>query len=67
MEHLSLDQYDLAIVDIIMPAMSKISLLENILGDWPNMAVIFATGVNDVGSAVDSLKIGCIRLPSQTL
>ena len=58
LELLSLDRYDLAIVDIIMPGMSGISLFENILRDWPNMAVIFATGVNEVDSAVDSLKSG---------
>lgn len=58
LELLTLEEYDLAIVDMMMPGMSGISLFEQIRQNWPDLAVIFVTAVDKLGLAVDHLKKG---------
>jgi len=58
LELLTLEEYHLAIVDMMMPGMSGISLFEHIRQSWPNLAVIFVTAVDKLGLAVDHLKKG---------
>ena len=59
--HLALGgNYDLAILDVMMPGMSGLALFEQLLSNgmahaWP---VIFLTGHADVPTAVDSVKRG---------
>jgi PAS domain S-box-containing protein len=49
---------ELAIVDIMMPEMTGLSLFGYIKELYPDVAVIFVTAVNDVNLGVQSLKDG---------
>jgi len=47
-----------AVLDITMPQMSGIELLQNITGLYPDCPVIMVTGVNDLDTAVKCMKEG---------
>ena len=49
---------DVAVVDIIMPGMSGLTLFEHIKDRHPYVAVIFVTAMDDVDIAVRNLKDG---------
>ena len=49
---------EVAIVDIIMPGMSGLTLFEHIKECHPDVAVIFVTAMDDVNIAVRNLKFG---------
>lgn len=49
---------DVAIVDIRMPGMSGIELLEAIRNRWPHLAVIMLTGHGTLESAIVAVKAG---------
>lgn len=51
-------QFDLAILDIIMPGMSGIDILRAIKKIDPSVEVIMVTASKDIKPAVDSLKLG---------
>ena len=55
---LATETVDLALVDIMMPGMSGLTLFERIMERYPDVAVIFITGMNDVNIAVRHLKHG---------
>ena len=48
----------LVILDIKMPGKSGIELLPEIKSGYPDMAVIMATAVTDIGIAIQCLKLG---------
>jgi putative two-component system response regulator len=48
------------ISDIYMPEMDGITFLREALGRYPDMAVIMLTGVADVSTAVECLKLGAL-------
>ncbi|MDB4413051.1 sigma-54 dependent transcriptional regulator [Pirellulaceae bacterium] len=50
--------FDIAIVDIHMPGMSGIQLLEHLLKENPNLKAIMLTGGGTIENAVDSMKTG---------
>ena len=49
---------DVALLDIKMPTISGIELLNKITADYPDVCVIMATAVIDIQTAIDSLKLG---------
>lgn len=51
-------RFDLVMSDVCMPGMSGIELLRQIKKHDPDMSVIMITGVLDLTTAVDSLKMG---------
>ncbi len=51
-------QFSAAVLDLSMPYVSGMQLLELIHTSYPNLAVIIATGMNDVASAVACMKMG---------
>jgi PAS domain S-box-containing protein len=55
---LAAETVDLALIDIIMPGMTGLSLFAYIKEHYPDVAVIFATAVNDANLGVQSLKDG---------
>ncbi len=55
---LTSEEYDLLLVDVMMPGMGGVALLEEALAIRPDMAVILVTSVVDLELAVDSLKHG---------
>ena len=50
----------LVISDLRMPEMDGVALLREIIGKWPNTAVIVVTAVAEVESAVACLQIGAL-------
>ena len=49
---------DLALVDVIMPGMTGLSLFSQIKDSYPETAIVFVTGINDMNLALDSVKKG---------
>ena len=49
---------DLALVDVIMPGMTGLSLFSQIKDSYPETAIVFVTGINDMNRALDSVKKG---------
>jgi len=57
MEELRGSEYDLLLADILMPGMEGTTLLREALRLSPDLAVILVTGVADIGTAVDAIKL----------
>ena len=51
---------NVALLDIKMPNISGIELLNKITADYPDVCVIMATAVIDIQTAIDSLKLGAL-------
>ncbi len=52
------ERYSLVMSDVCMPGMSGIELLRGIKSHDPDVAAIMITGLVDVTTAVDALKLG---------
>lgn len=48
----------LIVTDIKMPGMDGLELLQHIKKNWPDSEVIMITGHGDMGSAIESLRLG---------
>ena len=58
------EPFDLAIIDLKMPGMDGMELLQAIKRDHPHLSVIMITGYSTVESAVEAMKSGaCDYLP----
>jgi DNA-binding NtrC family response regulator len=55
---LATNPFDTAIVDIRMPGMSGIELLQSIRAGWGHVAVIILTGHGDLDSAMAAVRAG---------
>jgi DNA-binding NtrC family response regulator len=49
---------DVVLLDINMPGLSGIDVLDKISTDWPNVCAIMVTAVADVQTAVAAMKLG---------
>jgi putative two-component system response regulator len=58
MRHLKGNQADLVILDVRMPGKSGTELLPQIKADFPDTAVVMATGVNDPATIISCMKNG---------
>lgn len=65
-ELLGRNSFGLAIFDLVMPGLSGRDLLEYTLSEYPEMPVIMLSGVNQVETAVDCMKIGAFDFYSKT-
>jgi DNA-binding NtrC family response regulator len=52
------ETFDLALVDLMMPGIGGIELLQAMKRNYPDMAVIMITGYSTVESAVEAMKSG---------
>jgi DNA-binding NtrC family response regulator len=52
--------YDLAIIDLVLPGINGIDLLRKISGKYDEMRLIVITGHGSVATAVDAMKLGAI-------
>ncbi len=52
------NRYDLVITDLIMPRVDGIAVLKKAKELYPDIAVIILTGHGDVGSAVETFRLG---------
>ena len=55
---LSLGEAKVMLLDMKMPGISGIEVLQKLTDDWPNYCVIMVTAVTDLQNAVDALKLG---------
>ncbi len=46
------------LLDIKMPGMSGIEVLQQIAANWPDTCVVMATGLDDAQTAVEAMKLG---------
>ena len=53
-------EFPLVISDIYMPEMDGVTFLREALGRYPDMAVVMLTGVAEVSTAVECLKLGAL-------
>lgn len=51
-------QFDVAIVDLVMPGMSGIDLLERLRKSHPDCEVLLLTGQGTIATAVEAMKLG---------
>jgi DNA-binding NtrC family response regulator len=51
-------QFDLILLDVIMPRVSGIDVLKNIRNSFYDCEVVMLTGENDIHTAVESIKLG---------
>ena len=52
------DDYDLIVLDIMMPGMSGMDLLQKVRASRPDTAVVMVTGVDDRPTAIHALQLG---------
>jgi DNA-binding NtrC family response regulator len=57
---LKTDTFDIALLDIRLPGMSGVDLLKRISIDYPETACIMLTAVNDLTTAVETMKAGAV-------
>ena len=55
---LNREEFHLLLLDILMPGKSGIEMLEEVLGQHPDLAVIMVTGVTDKQTKVRALRNG---------
>jgi PAS domain S-box-containing protein len=58
LDHLKKQAYTCVLTDLVMPEKSGIDLLKDIVGSYPDIAVILVSGQNDTASVRKALKIG---------
>lgn len=58
LERLAEQQFALVIADVQMPGLSGIELLRKIISDFPDVAVIMASGVDRSQRVIDALRVG---------
>ncbi|MBT8074437.1 MAG: response regulator, partial [Xanthomonadales bacterium] len=51
-------EYDLLILDIMMPKMSGMEVLQRVKETHPDIDVIMITGLNQIETAVEAMKLG---------
>ena len=57
-EVLNSESVDLALIDIIMPELTGLSLFKHLRETIPDMAIVFVTSVDDMNLAFDCVKEG---------
>jgi len=60
LEKLKDKAYDVAVIDIKMPGMSGMELLQIIRKEYPNLKPIIMTGYSTIESAVEAIKLGAL-------
>jgi putative nucleotidyltransferase with HDIG domain len=58
LERLNTEGFDLVLADIHMPEMGGIELLERIMKQWPDTAVVMITAVDDLETALRTVNLG---------
>jgi len=57
-EAVNKETFDMAFCDVVMPGMSGLKVLENVLTVQPNLRVVMISGQSDISTAVNATKLG---------
>lgn len=60
MERLKNKEYSLLLLDNVMPGISGMELLKQVSEEYPSLPVIMLTGLNQVETAVESMRLGAV-------
>ncbi len=58
LDKVSQQKFDAVLLDIKMPVMSGIEVLQQLTTNWPGICVVMATAVGDAQTAVEAMKLG---------
>jgi DNA-binding NtrC family response regulator len=58
LERLNESKFDVALLDVRMPGMSGVELLNRVKSSYPSLAIIMLTAVDEVDTAVETMKAG---------
>ena len=58
LEKINEQEYDMVILDIMMPKMNGIEVLQRVKETHPDIDVIMITGLNEIDTAVKAMKLG---------
>lgn len=61
LEILGKDKYDVVLLDLKMPDMDGMEVLNNIKSSWPDIHVIMISGYSTVDTAVQALRRGAVN------
>src|SRR5210317_2560144 len=59
-EKVAQNDYDMLILDIMMPKMTGMEVLQRVKETHPDIDVIMITGLNEIDSAVKAMKLGAL-------
>ncbi|MBP1995561.1 response regulator [Paenibacillus eucommiae] len=60
LERIQVEQPDILLTDIRMPAMDGIQLAEKVSQQWPQVKIVFLTGFDDFAYAQKAVKLGAV-------
>ncbi len=60
MDIVAQNELELILLDLIMPHVSGVDLLRRLSEEYPHIPVIMVTGVNEIESAVECMRIGAV-------
>jgi len=58
LEHIDREPCDVVVLDIMMPGMDGLEVLQRVKESHPDIEVVMVTGLSQVGTAVRSMKLG---------
>ncbi len=58
LEHMARDTADVVILDVMMPGISGLNVLQQIREKWPRTAVILLTGRGSTRDGIDGMHLG---------
>ena len=61
LEMLEKEEFGLVLLDLKMPDMDGVEVLNNIKAKWPDMKVVMVTGYSTVETAVQALRLGAFN------
>lgn len=65
LQKMRLNKYDLVILDLKMPKLSGIEVLQSIKSQWPDLSVIMLSGYGSIDTAITATKLGALNFISK--
>lgn len=58
LRRIAADQPDVVVLDVMMPGMSGLTVLERIKADYPHIPVILLTGIGSTKEGLEGMRLG---------